>query len=380
MCRYHKVVNQDVTRRAERLGMPMPKDFDREYAQAVGLLPEFGKSLESLLSRLLTAEPIQFHSIDHRVKSQKSAELKIARPRKGMNDAGPRTLATLTDLLGIRVITYFRDEVDDVAKVIEREFTIDTDNSVDKRPDDADRFGYLSVHYVAELSQSRTALREYERYSGIKFEIQIRSILQHAWAEIEHDLGYKSEAAVPRAVRRQFSRLAGILELVDDVFVSIRQDIGQHQDEAQVSVEEGSLGIEIDQDSLSAFVQSSPQVAQLDRVIADSRGVTVQDHVDKQFLGRQAEQLVASGFPSIQELSNYLDQNEELLARFAQRWLALADGLTRTGRVPVPIGITLYYADVLRRAQDMDEGKAAVRGHWAHSPHLLRQALHEATI
>lgn len=369
-----------LARREEPLGTPMPKDFEREYAQAVALLPEFGKSLESLLSRLLTAEPIQFHSIDHRVKSQKSAELKIARPRKGMNDAGPRTLATLTDLLGIRVITYFRDEVDEVAKVIEREFTIDTDNSVDKRPGDADRFGYLSVHYVAELSQSRTALREYGRYSGIKFELQIRSILQHAWAEIEHDLGYKSEAAVPRAVRRQFSRLAGVLELVDDAFVSIRQNIGQHQDEAQVSVEEGSLGIEIDQDSLSAFVQSSLQVAQLDRVIARSRGVTVQDHVDKQFLGRQAEQLVASGFHSIQELSNYLGQNEELLARFAERWLALADGLARTGRVPVPIGITLYYAGVLRRAQDMDEGKAAVRGRWAQSPHLLRQALREATI
>lgn len=356
----------------------MPKDFDSEYQQAVALLPEFGTSLESLLSRLLNAEPIEFHSVDHRVKTRGSAERKIARPRKGMNDAGPRTLATLTDLLGIRVITYFRDEVGEVAKVIEREFTIDTENSVNKQPTDADRFGYLSVHYVAQLSPSRAALREYERYSGIKFEVQIRSILQHAWAEIEHDLGYKSEAAVPRAVRRQFSRLAGVLELVDDAFVSIRQGIDQHQDEAQVSVEGGSLGIEIDQDSLSAFVQSSPRVARLDRVIASSRGVTRQDHVDKQFVGRQAEQLVALGFHSIQELSNYLDQHEELLAKFAERWLALADGPARMGRVPVPIGITLYYAGALRHVQDMDEGKAAVRDYWAHSPDLLRQALHEA--
>lgn len=358
----------------------MPNDFDKEYKLAVALLPAFGESLESLISQLLNEEPIPFHSVDHRVKTQESAERKIARPRKGMNDAGLRMLGTLTDLLGIRIITYFRDEVGEVAKVLEREFTIDLENSLDKRPLDADQFGYLSLHYVAELSPSRVALAEYQRFGGIKFEIQIRSILQHAWAEIEHDLGYKSEAAVPRAVRRQFSRLAGVLELVDDVFVDIREGIGQHQDEAQVDVEEGKLGIEIDQDSLSAFVQSSGRVAQLDQVIAGGRNVPVQDHIDKQFLGRQAEQLVALGFGSIEELRNYLDRHEKLLAKFTERWLALADGRPRADRrVPVPIGITLYYAGALKYAQDMGDGKTTSRGYWSHSPDLLRQALREAT-
>ena len=62
-------------------------------------------------------------------------------------------------------------------------------------------------------------------YKSVKFELQIRSILQHAWAEIEHDLGYKSESTVPRAARRRFSRLAGLLELADAEFQGIREQL-----------------------------------------------------------------------------------------------------------------------------------------------------------
>jgi putative GTP pyrophosphokinase len=357
----------------------MRKDFEDGYTRTVRLLPEFGKSLQSLLEQLLVADEIQVHRVSHRVKSKESAERKIARPRKGATEADPRTLETLTDLLGFRVITYFRDEVDAVARVIEREFVIDTDNSVDKRAAlEADRFGYLSLHYVAELSPGRTALPEYQKYGGIKFEVQIRSILQHAWAEIEHDLGYKSEAAVPRAVRRRFSRLAGILELADDEFVGIRQEIGEHQAAARATIKQGSFSIEIDQDSLSAFVQSSSETAKLDRIIAKYRNASVQKRVDKQFLGRQAGQLVELGFHSIEDLSDYLDENSDLLAKFIENWLSLTGQAPRIGRAPVPVGITLYYAGALKYTQELVNGNNAATAYSASSPDLLRQALRAA--
>ncbi|TMR94372.1 GTP pyrophosphokinase [Nonomuraea basaltis] len=90
---------------------------------------------------------------------------------------------------------------------------------------DPDRFGYLSLHYVASLDTRRAELAEYKRFANNGFEIQIRSILQHAWAEIEHDLGYKSRLGVPSTTRRRFSRLAGLLELADAEFVSIRDEL-----------------------------------------------------------------------------------------------------------------------------------------------------------
>jgi ppGpp synthetase/RelA/SpoT-type nucleotidyltranferase len=359
----------------------LQKDFDKQYAQAVDLLPAFGQSLESLLEHLLTAKGIRFHRVNHRVKSKDSAERKMTRPRKGATDAGPRTLESLTDLLGVRIVTYFRNEIEKVAEVMEHEFAIDWENSVDKQIAlDADRFGYLSMHYIAGLKPDRTALPEYQDYGGIKFEVQIRSILQHAWAEMEHDLGYKSTAAVPRDFRRRFSRLAGILELVDDEFVGIRQAIDEYQVEAQETIDQGSLGIEIDQDSLSAFVQTSRQIAQLDKLIAGFRRTSVQKRADTQYLGRQAGQLVESGFHSIEDLSNYLDENSALLAKFTEHWLSHTDYAPRVGRASVPVGITLYYVGALKATQGERDGNTAARAFLANNPKLLRQALDAATM
>ncbi|MFL6282676.1 MAG: GTP pyrophosphokinase family protein [Pyrinomonadaceae bacterium] len=117
-------------------------------------------------------------------------------------------LSDITDICGIRIITYYDEEVDAVARIIENEFEIDPENSVDKRKKAPDTFGYLSSHYIVRLRPVRLQLPEYGRFSQCQAEIQIRSIIQHAWAEIEHDLGYKSQNAVPPPVRRQFFRLA----------------------------------------------------------------------------------------------------------------------------------------------------------------------------
>jgi putative GTP pyrophosphokinase len=337
--------------------MGVQKDFDNEYDRLTAPLKDFGEATGALLETFLEQDQIKFHTVVYRVKSRDSAERKLA--RKAAEEGTLRSAATLTDLLGIRVITYFRDEVDAVAKVIEREFIIDPENSVDKRSVlDADRFGYLSLHYVAELSpRRRPRLPEYPEFSGIKFEIQIRSILQHAWAEIEHDLGYKTEAAVPRAVRRRFSRLAGVLELADDEFLGLREGFSRSQDEARRTIARGALKIEIDQDSLFAFVQSSRQVTELDGVVARLMNCSVQKRIDREFIGRQAEQLVRLGFGSVQELSEYLGEHQRLLEKFIGRWLSLTEHAPRGGRAAVPVGIILYYAGMLRYTQGLLEGK-----------------------
>ena len=197
------------------------EDFDSDYDSATVGMQAFGLKLEALILSTVEANGIQVLSVTSRVKSKASVRRKLERTdREG-------DIRSLTDILGIRIITYFRDEVDAVARLIEEEFKIDAERSVDKRAAlDPDRFGYLSLHYIAQLTQNRSQLVEYRTYAGVLFEVQIRSILQHAWAEIEHDRGYKSEAEVPRAVRRRFSRLASLLELADDEFLGLRERIG----------------------------------------------------------------------------------------------------------------------------------------------------------
>lgn len=358
----------------------MRNNFDEEYAHAVALLPDFGKSLEGLIKQLLTGKEIPFHGVNHRVKSRDSAERKMTRPHKQASSAGPRTLDSVTDLLGVRVVTYYHTEIESVADLINHEFDVDWANTVDKRTVlDADRFGYLSMHYIAKLRPERIALAEYQDYGGIKFEIQIRSILQHAWAEMEHDLGYKSEAAIPRDFRRRLSRLAGVLELADDEFVGIRQEIGKYQAEAQETIDQGSLSmIEIDQDSLCAFVESNQRIDELDKLIAGFRKTSVQKRADKQYLGREAGQLVEFGFRSIEDIDNYLEENAALLAKFTEHWLFRTDQAPGERSLAVPAGITLYYARALKSTQE-GYGNTAAEAFLANSPDLLPQALHAAT-
>jgi putative GTP pyrophosphokinase len=353
-------------------------DFDSEYSRATAPLPALGTALESLIGELLAANRIPVHRVEHRVKSRESAAGKAARK---LTSAGePRLLDSFTDLLGLRVITYFRDAVDDASRLIEREFTIDARNSVDKRAAlDPDQFGYLSTHYVAQLNQERVALPGFQSYRGLKFEIQIRSILQHAWAEIEHDLGYKSEEALPRILRRRFSRLAGLLELADDEFVAIRQEAGQHQSTASETIEQGSLEIEIDQDSLSAFALASPQLRQLGEEIARHMNGTVQDQPDGEFIRRQAVQLKALGFHSIEDLSNFINKNRDALERFTLDRLRLIEHKPRVGRVLVPVGVTLHYVGMFKSAQELRAGNDLIQAYAGISHESLLQSLWVAT-
>lgn len=193
----------------------------REFESEQPVYYAFGRKLVELLQEALGE--IHLHSIYFRVKDLERLDEKLSRSGKRYV-----RLVDVTDLLGVRVVTYFADDIDRVAQVIEQEFAVDQTRSVDKRTTmEADRFGYLSVHKVVQLSEQRTSLPEYKRFEGLFAEIQIRSILQHAWAEIEHDLGYLAEE-LPVHLRRKFSILSGMLELVDEEFKRLRDELANH--------------------------------------------------------------------------------------------------------------------------------------------------------
>ncbi|WP_025119781.1 MULTISPECIES: GTP pyrophosphokinase family protein [unclassified Serratia (in: enterobacteria)] len=177
--------------------------FDKEKVK----YDSCAKSFESLLSSLLLNNGISIHSLESRVKERDSLEKKLVKKNKYRN------IDEITDVVGIRIITHYADDVDKVAEIVEREFLVDKENSINKASSlEPDRFGYLSLHYIISLDKNRSALFEHSKYKDTKIEIQIRTILQHAWAEIEHDIGYKSNIGLPDVIRRQFSRLNSCAE------------------------------------------------------------------------------------------------------------------------------------------------------------------------
>ncbi|MET7633876.1 hypothetical protein ABZU88_14435 [Streptomyces sp. NPDC005245] len=288
-----------------------------DYEEVIEPLRDFAPALESLLRELIISRQIQFHYIRSRVKTKGSTVRKLANPTK--NYTG---ISDLTDMLGVRIVTYFPDDVDRVAKMIRDEFSIDEENSTDKRALlDPDRFGYLSLHYVASLGKNRVALAEYARFADFTFEVQVRSILQHAWAEIEHDLGYKASNAIPVEVRRRFSRIAGLLEVADNEFQEIRNYLTKHQQRVEAADRRQWKGVAIDQDSVFAFMRREVVARTLDRRLAKSVGMSL-TRPTRQYAGSRQAELKKAGLQSLAEVKQEIERDSDQIVKFAHSWIS----------------------------------------------------------
>ena len=218
-----------------------------------------GESVRRVLSAWIAADQdLKLHSVTLRVKSRRSLARKLARPDRTYSQ-----LWDVTDLVGLRVITYFEDGVDRVGQLIEARLPVDFHESIDKRRvRDASGFGYRSLHYVCRFPAGVRVLPAEARY-----EIQVRTMLEHAWAEIEHDLGYKSREAVPLAARRRLSRLAGLLELADQEFVAIRRDLQDYEAGLPQRMARNADSVPLDQLSVANLLDE-PETRAVDETIA----------------------------------------------------------------------------------------------------------------
>lgn len=284
------------------------QEYERQYA----LYSDFTEKIEKLIRDLIKEKGIKVHSILSRLKNSDSLKKKLDHAERKYSK-----LIDITDISGIRVITYFSDDVDAVAKVIEEEFDIDRENSVDKRALlDPDRFGYISLHYVAKLPNSRLQLTEYRRFSNCKVEIQVRSILQHTWAEIEHDLGYKSKESIPKDIRRRFSRLAGLLEIADGEFIQIRDNLQDYENKVPERIIETPASVLIDQASLLAFIKNSSLVHELDQHIATITKVNLMNEPEMNI-----NNLKYVGLETIADIESALRDFGDVAVILAGMWL-----------------------------------------------------------
>ena len=125
----------------------------------------------------------------------------------------------------IRIITYFEDSVSRISDIIRAEFDVDNHLSLDKKKVRMDSFSYKHLQFMATLRPSRQSLIEYRRAGNKKFEIQVCSMLQDAWAGIEKELGYDN-ASFPEELKRDFYRVGALLEMADLEFLKIRSVLG----------------------------------------------------------------------------------------------------------------------------------------------------------
>ena len=233
-----------------------------EYRQAKPSCEEAAVKVKATLEKVFKKSGLIVAAIESRVKTEESLAGKLE--LKGSKYA---SLADITDIVGVRVITFYIDDVDKVASAVERLFKVDWENSVDKRKiHEIDSFGYMSLHYICSMDGF-----------PYRFEIQMRTVLQHAWANMNHDTGYKSGVEIPLEYRRSLSRLSGLLELADEQFSEIRADLADYRRRIQALVASGNLSeVPLDGDSFRSFLNTRP-FDPLNRRIASMNQAEIQE-------------------------------------------------------------------------------------------------------
>ncbi|GAA4279310.1 GTP pyrophosphokinase [Aquimarina mytili] len=284
----------------------------REFEENKFLYQELSEKSYILLNSLIN-DHIKPHQIQFRVKDKNSLGKKLIRKNFKYS-----SIKEITDIIGFRIVTYFEDDIEFIEKIITSEFEIDIKNSIDKRNLEVDKFGYRSVHFIASLSKERLKLTEYKKYKNLKFEIQIRSILQHSWAEIEHDIGYKGENEIPKSAKRTFYRVAALLEQADMEFTKLRKEIQEHEKNIRTELSNKNLDLIIDKSSLIEFVKSNKVLRELEsKVETEVKNVVCGKSTDMELIGsyQLIKDLRDLNINTIRELEAALIKNEKRIIK-----------------------------------------------------------------
>lgn len=282
-----------------------------QYKQKLNIYEKMKEIVLNELKKYVNEFGIIVNCVEGRIKTEKSLAGKLE--LKGYKY---HNITDITDIVGTRVVTFYNDEVDKFAAKIEKYFDIDWDNSIDKRKmHNIDQFGYMSLHYICRIPKNMYYDPNCPELNEIRFEIQLRSVLQHAWASIQHDTGYKSDVEIPKEYLRSLSRLSGLLELADDAFCQLRNSIDDYRRRVKQVVKNGTLeDLELNGDSYIAYIENGGFTA-LNKHIATIQNMEIEQVSLMSFL----RVFKSFGLKTLKELDDLVKEYSDLAYEFSVR-------------------------------------------------------------
>lgn len=235
-----------------------------DYDSNMKLYKELDQRVVSEIKEILESTGMVVSKIESRVKGRASLIEKLEK-----KSGKYQSINDITDIIGVRIIPYYSDDIEKIAALVEQRFQIDWSNSIDKRKVlDLDTFGYMSLHYICSIDTNSN--KDNEKFKGIRFEIQIRTVLQHVWANMYHDIGYKSGIEIPSEYIRSLNTLAGLLELADNEFNRIRREITNYRRNVETLIKSNTWDdISLNGESFKQFLELKP----FDRLLKKISGI-----------------------------------------------------------------------------------------------------------
>jgi ppGpp synthetase/RelA/SpoT-type nucleotidyltranferase len=273
-----------------------------EYHKLMPAYERLNYAVNDMLREHIKSSSIEVNAIESRIKKEQSLIGKLE--RKGDKY---HSIYDITDILGVRVIAFYNEDVDRIASIAEKIFDIDWANSVDKRKShEVNSFGYNSLHYVCKIPHTSFYNQKFPEINDIYFELQIRTALQHVWSAIQHDIGYKTDIEIPDEYHRNLSRLAGVLELADNEFSRIRTAIADYRRHATKLVKSGKLeDVLLDGETFKTYLELAP----FDKLNKKIAAITAAE-IHATSLIHYLPVLKSLGMKTLRDVENMINDNE----------------------------------------------------------------------
>lgn len=223
----------------------------KKYIEFSPKYDRLATNLKQAFESFLKETGIDVVDVTYRIKTFESFWEKIQ--RKGYKDA----FQEIEDICGLRIISFYPSDLEKISKIINNEFNIK--ESVDKADLlEPDKFGYRSLHFILTLKDNWLQAPNYRGLGGLKAEVQVRTILMHAWADIEHKLAYKKKEDVPNQFKRKLYQLSALFEIADEQFDVLRKNKEEYRQHllSEEAKESGRFDVNqpMNLDSLQAFL------------------------------------------------------------------------------------------------------------------------------
>ena len=170
--------------------MQIPSNFLEIYQKSYPRIHDCSQAIKDNIKNLLENRGVG--RIDQLTGRAKSIESFLAKAKKKCEDGSYRykePLVDIQDQIGVRIITFYLSDVNNLVNIISENYTYI--EVLDKHPNRFDAFSYVGKHFILFIPEEIKTWKK-DDYMPSFFELQIKTMFQHAWAESEHDLNYKT--------------------------------------------------------------------------------------------------------------------------------------------------------------------------------------------
>ena len=236
--------------------------FENWYEEKQPTYARFAEYIHQEVKRALSVHRIDVAKVEYRAKDAKSA---VNKSQKMIASADGENVLKYTnpkneivDFAGVRIVAFLTTDIKQICDIITGLFDSDPDNYTNKLDTlGENKVGYMAIHHVVTLKRAVSDNPTYAHFKGLKCEIQVGTILHHAWAQIFHDRQYKFDDNIdcPSDLVRTTNLISGNLELSDRLIATAVQEYDRVLGNPDVAAYQAVLDMEVCEDALSSYMK-----------------------------------------------------------------------------------------------------------------------------